>query len=66
VVGFIETCLNFLLFSTMIPVSLIISINILRLFLSYFIDVDDELKNDDLLSPKFAEVLNYSVVEELG
>ena len=54
----------FLLFNTMIPISLVISLEFVKLIQSYFIKKDEEMFNKE--SGRYANVSTSSIIEELG
>lgn len=53
-----------LLYNTMIPISLIVSLEFVKVFQSYFIEVDEEMYVAQ--RDKFAKVQTTTINEELG
>lgn len=62
--AFLIFCTYFVLINTMIPISLIVSIEIVKMSQSYFIDKDKLMYSD--FRKKFANVKSASLNEELG
>lgn len=62
--GLLMFCSYFVLINTMIPISLIVSIEIVKMSQSYFIDRDRLMYSD--FRKKFASVKSASLNEELG
>ena len=54
----------FLLLNTLIPISLIVTLEIVKLFLSFFINWD--IKMFSFVKQKFSKVNSISILEELG
>jgi magnesium-transporting ATPase (P-type) len=62
--GFIQFLTYFVLLNTMIPISLIVSIEIVKMSQSYFIDKDKLMYSD--FRKKYCNVKSASLNEELG
>lgn len=54
----------FLLLNTMIPISLIVTLEFVKLFQSFFVNKDVDMYNDE--NKRFARVSTTTIIEELG